>query len=75
LIEGFTFKTGTITRKSEESSVGYGTFKNGGQLEYILTTHQVYILFSKRTKDFSVRFETIPQSAAKGDPVIVSACN
>jgi len=30
LIEGFTFKTGTITRKSEESSVGYGTFKNGG---------------------------------------------
>jgi len=75
LIEGFTFKTGTITRKSEESSVGYVRLRMVGQLEYILTTHQVYILFSKRTRDFSVRFETIPQSAAKGDPVIVSACN
>ena len=30
LIEGFTFKTGTITRKSEAFSVGYGTFENGG---------------------------------------------
>jgi len=75
LIEGFTFKTGTITRKSEESSVGYGTFKNGGAVGIHLTTPSSLHFIQQRTKDFSVRFETIPQSAAKGDPVIVSACN
>jgi len=47
-----------------------------GQLEYILTTpSSLHFYSAKEPRDFSVRFETIPQSAAKGDPVIVSACN
>jgi len=76
LIEGFTFKTGTITRKSEESSVGYGTFKNGGAVGIHFDYPIKFTFYSaKEPRDFSVRFETIPQSAAKGDPVIVSACN
>jgi len=74
LIDGFTFKTGTITRKSEESSVGYGTFKNGGAVGIHFDYPIKFTFYSaKEPRDFSVHFETIPQSAAKGDTVIVSA--
>ena len=74
LIEGFTFKTGTITRKSEESSVGYGTFKNGGAVGIHFDYPIKFTFYSaKEPRDLSVRFETIPQSAAKGDSVTVVA--
>ncbi|WP_460023683.1 hypothetical protein [Marinifilum fragile] len=74
LIEGFTFKTGTITRKSEESSVGYGAFKNGGAVGIHFDYPIKFTFYSaKEPRDLSVRFETIPQSAAKGDSVTVVA--
>ncbi len=74
LIDGFTFKTGETTRKSEESSVGYGTFKNGGAVGIHFDYPIKFTFYSaKEPRDFSVHFENIPQSAAKGDTITISA--
>lgn len=72
LHDGFTFKTGDILRKSEDCSVGYGTFRDGGAVGIIFRYPLKFTFYSEDYPiDLSAQFETLPSSVAEGDPVQV----
>lgn len=72
LYDGFTFKTGETTRSSDNSSVGYYTFRNGGAVGIVFKYPIKFTFYSDETpRDLSAHFETLPSSATKGEKVQV----
>ena len=72
LVDGFTFKTGNITRYSNESSVGFGTFRNGGAVGIHFKYPLKFTFYAGvGPNDLSAKFETLPSSAVAGDDVLV----
>ncbi len=72
LLDGFTFKTGNITRNSNNSSVGYGTFMDGGAVG-IHFDYPIHFEFysGKIQKDLWLQLEELPSSVVVGDKVQV----
>lgn len=70
LYSGFSFKTGDTTRRSDSSSVGYYTLRNGGAVG-ILFNYPIKFTFygDDYPSDLAVNFETLPSSAVKGQHV------
>lgn len=72
LLDGFTFKTGNITRNSNNSSVGYGTFMNGGAVGIHFDYPIIFEFYSgKIQKDLWLQLEELPSSVVVGDKVQV----
>ena len=72
LHDGFTFKTGEVLRHSEDCSVGYGTLKDGGAVGIKFLYPLKFNFYSDEyPTDLSAHFETLPSSAAIGEPVQV----
>lgn len=72
LLDGFTFKTGNITRNSNNSSVGYGTFMDGGAVGIHFDYPIIFEFYSgKIQKDLWLQLEELPSSVVVGDKVQV----
>ncbi len=72
LVDGFTFKTGNITRYSNEASVGFGTFRNGGAVGIHFNYPLKFTFYAGMDpNDLMAKFESLPCSAAEGDDVLV----
>ena len=72
LVDGFTFKTGNTTRYSNESSVGFGTFRNGGAVGIHFKYPLKFTFYAGMDpNDLAAKFETLPASVVEGDDVLV----
>jgi hypothetical protein len=72
LYDGFTYKTGETIRQSNNTSIGYYTFRNGGAVGIIFKYPIKFTFYGDEyPSDLSVHFETLPSSIVKGQNVQV----
>lgn len=72
LYDGFTYKTGEKIRQSNNTSIGYYTFRNGGAVGIIFKYPIKFTFYGDEyPSDLSAHFETLPSSIVKGQNVQV----
>ena len=72
LIDGFTFKVGNETKLSNDTSIGYYTFKNGGAVGIHFKYPIKFTFYSGESgEDLEVQFESLPSRAFEGNDVSV----